>query len=293
MKYIKNSLLSVAIATALIPSVSSASVSWELNYTDANVAGGLGIVLNSPVSAVTDEYKVTLESALGFSDNDLSGGISAGDTFVDYIFFNIDNLFAGGSNTFDNDYQTANTQLSGTISAAGLQVDALNYLITSADIEFYFDGPTSGGTVTTFTDLSTFTDGVLVQTGSGSGAGVNGALIPNGASDINFELTDILSTLGAFSEFELFLNPNLSLTNIVFQTGSDNAVCQDSLPIGVPCFADETDLFAAFGDAPGNHDFTFHVRSDGSAIKATPEPSTVILLGMGLLGLGQLSRRRV
>lgn len=297
----KKSLLTAAVAAILIPGVSTASESWQLNYADANTAGALGIALNNQVSAVTDEYKVTLESVLGFTDNAADAGtanagvISAGDTFVDHIYFSINNLFAGGSDTFDVDNNTNNTQLTGVIEATGTQIDALNYTVDSAAISFYFDGPQSGGTDAQFSNLATFTDGLLVQTGTGAGAGVNSALIPNGASNINFSLNDILSTLGQFDEFELFTNPNLSLDQIVFETGSDNAACEDSVPvIGVPCFATEAGLFAASGDA-NVYDFTFHVRSDGSAIKAlaaVPEPSSILMLGIGLFGMGRISRRR-
>jgi hypothetical protein len=293
-KYLQKTLLSAALAFALAPGFASANATWYVNYTDANAAGGLGITLGSPLSRLTDEYKYTAESLIEFSDNDASGGISAGDTFDDYIAFRIDNLFIGSNNTFDPDYQTNNVEISGRVIASGIQVDAQNYLVTSAAIEFYFDGPTTvGGTGADFGSLGTFVDGVLVQTGTGNGGGANAALVPDGAIDINFDLADTLSTLGPnFDPFELF-DPFIDLDKIKFLTDSNNAACVESGGTG-NCGSSIASLTAFFGadiaanGGPG--DFRFITRSDGSAVKV-PEPATIALLGMGLLGAGFARRK--
>jgi len=282
MRDFRKTLCSVVLASAVMPGMVAADESWTVNYTDANTAGALGIILNNTVSAVTDEYKYTAESVVAFNDNDNSGGISGGDTFDDYVGFIIDQLNFGSINTFDTDYALGNVQITGVITATGLQLDALNYIVTSAKIDFYFDGALS-----TFADFDTLVDGVYVQSGDGTGAGVNGALVPDGAIDINFSLTDVLSTLGDFGNFELF-DPFVGLDEISFNTDSNNNACPPA-----SCGSSVADIESFFDFATGDYDFFFHTRSDGSAIKEQiPEPEILALFGLGMLGFG-LARRKV
>lgn len=298
-KYLQKTLISAAVSLAFVPGFASAEA-WTINYTDANQTGGLGVTLNNPISAITDEYKYTAESVVLFNDNDGSLGISAGDTFDDVIAYRIDALNFGGNTAGDADYIGQNVQISGTLRASGVQLDAQNYLVTSAAITFFFDGPADGifgsgtGTMADFSDLTTFTDGLLVQTGTGSGVGTNSGLAPDGSINIHFKLVDILSTLlnpqdpnNPNDPFEMF--QFTTLDKISFFTDSNNNACTDSGG-GAVCGSTIADLLTFFGVNPSDYDFLFHTRSDGSATKV-PEPASIALMGIGLLGAGYARRK--
>jgi len=269
--------------------------SWTINYEDANTAG-LDATLFNSVSNEVDEYKYTAESLVLFHDLDSNGVISGGDTFDVFSLYGIDQLNFGGINNLDDDYGQNTFDISGSIQSSGFQVDPLNYVVSSSDITFYADSPAEVGTFALapgtgtqfdFTDTSSFEDGLLVQTGTGSGAGANAALIPDGAIDIAFELTDVLSTYGdedEFGQFELGLFSDLE--NIVFGTDSNNNAC-----VGLTvCSSTVGSLAAYFSLVLADYDLLFHVRSDGSAVKArVPEPMTLVLMALGLILVGRFS----
>jgi len=287
MKLFKKVLMPAAIAGVLaVASSTVGAVEWRLNYADSISALGYGAT-TQPLSNLTNEYKYTAESLVLFNDLDASGGISAGDTFLDLVIYRIDQLFLGGGTNSDLDTFLKNAQVSGVVIASGTQVTANDYLVNSATISFWFDSPTTApGTDANFATPAAFVDGVLVQTGAGSGVGSNSGLAPDGNINITFALTDILSTLDDFGPFEVF-RPFIPLDQISLATDSNNNACPPAV-----CGSSVAGLEGFFGVDVDDFDFFFHTRSDGSAIKSVPEPGTLALLGATLFGLGAFRRRQ-
>ena len=286
MTTLKRALIPAAFAVALGSSgLANAAATWTLNYADAINALGFGSTVQA-ASNLTSEYKFTAESLVLFTDVDGSGGISPGDLYEDRILFRIDQLFLDGDTNSDVDTFLKNAQVSGTVIASGIQVTQTSYLVNSASISFYFDSPNDGGTNAAFGgNPNNFVDGVLVQTGTGSGGGSNSELEPDGNININFDLTDLLSTLGEYGVFEQF-DPFIPLDQITFLTDSNNNACPPAL-----CASTVAGLESFFGINTGDFDFFFHTRSDGSGIKDVPEPATIALVGLGLMGAGAMRRR--
>ena len=308
---LRKAALSAAIAAALLPGVASAGVDWQFNYADGFAAEGETRGAATPeLSPITDELKFTAESVVTFNDIDNSGNITTGDKFVDYIYVRVDQLFNNTVDVTDGRYGQGspdlgfpgNHEITLKIKATGTQVNPLEYVVDTVDImNWYFDAGTdvvvdgvitsvNGYTAADFANLATLEDGTIVETSDlVSGAGVNASLIPDGALDLFVTLTDILSTLGEYDEFEKLLDPRITLAMITGTADSNNNRCQDSGG-GAECASTIESVLAGFDADELN--LTFHTKSDGSFTKEVSEPATLALLGMGLLGMGAVARRR-
>jgi hypothetical protein len=158
-------------------------------------------------------------------------------------------------------------------------------------LDWYIDGPTDGFTGINNNNIGDWTDGVKIATWE---------IIPGGGGSFN------LNTLDGSDDATFKLISVMS--GVLFTSDGDDFA--DLLAGGVILpFAFTDSNFDADPDSNGNIDtnypalpypfdpanpFTlFHVEEDGSArVAVVPEPSTMILLGFGFLGLAVCGRRK-
>ena len=255
--------------------------SYTLNFSAAS--GGL-----IPNIDNVDEIRFVGRSAIAFNDLDGSFGISAGDTFDDFFVIRATDFIDINGNDIASPGYGNNHELTLIGRASGVQTTDNNYVLTSlTTFNFYFDsGP--GFTQADFTNLSTFADGVNVESGTlVQGEGSNDAGIISGTFDLEVDLIDILHTLpGSQGEFfELDDNGNPFNMNLVFGLVDSNNTQNNNIDLTV--------FENFFGFNRADYSFVVTGQNDGSFNKTVvPEPGTMLLLGFGLLGFAHISRRK-
>lgn len=312
---LKNSLMAATLIAASCLAANSHAI--EINNYMLNFSAAGGASPGAPAIADltnVDEWKITAFSIVAFNDvgPGSPGTIGKDDTFDDYIVVRIDQFQDNASsNITPVGYGSGGAgthEITMIIAANGHQLTGTTYLIDGlSQYDIQFDAGT-GYTSAVQGTHSTFTDGIVVETGAfRKGGGVNtGPTDPTGTTDLTVVLTDILNTLaGANSEtFELDENGNAfpPAWEILLKADTNNdplsVVFTDAIGaefastyggLGLAYNAG-TDTFSKGG---ADYDFFFYVKSDGSINKAVPEPATLALMGLGLLGFGMARRRNM
>ncbi|MEF8794274.1 flocculation-associated PEP-CTERM protein PepA [Thiohalorhabdus sp.] len=222
-----------------------------------------GNLLRDPGAQFTDNIAVRFEGFNTFNQNDATPS-------------------GYGNGTEDNFELTAIGTLQGQNTS--VSNDEVDFDFTGGSLELYLDSANlnSGASYTPsdFTDLSTFEDGEQVENFN-----LIGSLFGNGSDgDFDFDQGDG-RTDPKFEEEQLVedfvTDPSESRDLLYALTDTNNEEVSNSNIQGA--FEDR------FGQADGDVLLT---SNDGSNKKAVPAPATVALLGIGLVALGGMGRRR-
>ncbi len=304
----KKTLIASAAAAAF--GLSGAAGAVEFLF-DADAGGTDFGYVNSPLDPSAGDYRpVNLFGLRAKSNYDVvidtgvAGGvdtIDAGDTFTESILFNLERTVDSGGNTVwtynikpsgggfsvTSSFVYFDVQLSGVISSYSGGADGPTSLAclglgTCSVVDDVFDFDFTGGTIDIYYDDDATPGGDMLL----ASLTVTGG----GADNFSFDNPTATADIGVIAEFDWVLDGVFS-----YLGGTDFA---DALAAGtvITALADASVNLEGVGGAPGlgtgGGDLIILTVSDNGTTARIPEPVSAALVGLGLLGIGGLARRR-